>query len=346
MKAGIITFHWATNYGAVLQAYALQEAVRNLGHDVEIINYKPSRYNDNLWTLLRYRKFLHPGSYLDSRRKERKLRAFRSQYLNESRRYRTLAELQRDCPDLDVLITGSDQVLNPSFLISGEPKGSKAYFLDFGPATARRIAYAASFGTTAYPPALCRSVKEQIGRFKALSARENTGIDIFRQMGGTDARTVCDPTLLHTREFYEKLIPAGESGLPKQVRAYILHHRDSAISGALRQLDAATVTDESITQWLDSIRSSSHFVTNSFHGVVFCLLFHVPFSVVLHTKENIGMNDRFYTLLSPLGLTDRLFSEREFTPAHTAFSKDWTDIDARIDRLRGAGLDFLSKNIK
>lgn len=63
-KIGILTFHWATNYGAVLQSYALQEALKELGYEVQIINYKPTKFDNNLWHLILYRKFLRISEYL------------------------------------------------------------------------------------------------------------------------------------------------------------------------------------------------------------------------------------------------------------------------------------------
>lgn len=69
MKIGILTFHWATNYGAVLQCYALQSYLESMGHDVKVINYKPRQYDDNLYTFLRFRKFLNIKDYLNNRKR-------------------------------------------------------------------------------------------------------------------------------------------------------------------------------------------------------------------------------------------------------------------------------------
>ena len=70
MKIGILTFHWATNYGAILQCYALQTYLENLGHDVEVIDYKPKQYDDTLYAFFRFRKFLNVCNYFNNRRKE------------------------------------------------------------------------------------------------------------------------------------------------------------------------------------------------------------------------------------------------------------------------------------
>lgn len=341
MKIGIITFHWATNYGAILQTLALQQALANLGHQVEIINYKPRQYDDNVLSFIRYRKFLHFNNYLINRRKETKLIPFRQTHLNQTKRYYSLKGLKRHCDYFDALITGSDQVLNPSFLTSGEIGGSSAYFLDFGSDSCTRIAYAASFGTTVYPQNLICKAEPLIKKFDAVSSRETTGIDIFAKMGATNPIVTPDPTLLHKSDFYDRLLENSEY-LPPKVRAYILHNRELYLKKALGSINAKIITDQSIEEWINAIRSSSHFITNSFHGVVFCLLYHIPFSVVLQTKENIGMNDRFYTLLDKVGLTDRIFSENEFDVGCMKFNHNWQTIDDKLQAFRNIGIKFLS----
>lgn len=344
MNIGIITFHWATNYGAILQSLALQETLVNLGHNVEIINYKPKQYDDNILTFFRFRKFLHLDSYRINRRKEKKLIVFRQKYLIQTKRFTTLKKLKQHCNHFDALITGSDQVLNPSFLMSGEIGGSTAYFLDFGNENCKRIAYAASFGTTDYESRLCDKVRPLIKRFNAVSSRESTGLKIFKLMGAENPVIVPDPTLLHDYTFYDNLLNEVKP-LEKKVRAYILHNRENFIDKTLSEAGAEIITDQSIESWIYAIKNSTHFITNSFHGVVFCLIYRIPFSVVLKTKENVGMNDRFYTLLGNLELTDRIFSEAEFNLNCMEFNHDWNEISQKLLVFSNTGIDFLSKII-
>lgn len=341
MKIGIITFHWATNYGAVIQAYALQEAVASLGHDVKIINYKPSQYDDSIWSFIRYRKFLNLQNYCLSRKKEAKLTLFRQKYLRQTKRYKTLKALRKDITDFEVLITGSDQVLNQSFLQYGEFKGSTAYFLDFGGKDAKRYAYAASFGATSYPENLYKSVRPLIKRFSALSSRENTGVEIFKQMGANNPIAICDPTLLHKHDFYDKLFMDKDENGAVGVTSYFLRGRDKQVEETLKTVNARVIVDESIEDWISAIKHSEHLITNSFHGVMFSLIYHIPFSVVLSTKDNVGMNDRFYTILQPLGLTNRIFSETEFSQSNLDFLNDWDEIETKLNSIRAIGWFFL-----
>ena len=86
MNIGILTFHWATNYGAVLQCYALQNYLISIGHSVKVINYKPHQYDESLYKFLRYRKFFHLSEYINARKKEKALRKFRSDQDRKSTR--------------------------------------------------------------------------------------------------------------------------------------------------------------------------------------------------------------------------------------------------------------------
>ena len=141
MKIGILTFHWGTNYGAVLQCHALQEYLKSLGHEVEIINYKPPLFDDNLFTFLRFRKFLHIGDYLNNRKKEAALVSFRNEHLHLTERIHVCKDIADISNRYDAIVSGSDQVVNPSFLLNGEGKGivSPTYFLGF-PLTANALA--------------------------------------------------------------------------------------------------------------------------------------------------------------------------------------------------------------
>ncbi len=339
MKIGIITFHWATNYGAVLQSFALQKTLLEMGHDVEIINYKPKQYENSLWGFIRYRHFLHPKTYLNSIKKEKLMVEFRRRYLNCSKRYYSIKELKSDCDQYDVLISGSDQVMNPSFLTSGEKGGSTAYFLDFGRGNAIRLTYAVSFGTTKYPERLLPIATPLIKRFNVLSVRETSGIDILAVLGRDDAIVVPDPTMLLNYRQYDSALglkPAIKDG----TLVYMLHNRLANIQSRLPQGKINTITSESIEKWIQAIKNSEYVITNSFHGMVFSILYHVPFTIVLKSTKNEGMNDRFYTLLNNLDLSDRIMFENSFCVDDSAI--DWIKVEKKLDVFRARGLTLLN----
>ena len=153
MKIGILTFHWATNYGAILQSYALQTYLIKCGHEVVIIDYKPKKYDLSLYKIFTSRHLLNLRESIKNLEKEKELAKFRSQHLRLTKRYSSLEELKTNPPQCDIYISGSDQVLNPSFTQYGEGRKSPAssYYLDFGDSSVKRIGYAVSFGCTVYP---------------------------------------------------------------------------------------------------------------------------------------------------------------------------------------------------
>lgn len=342
MRIGIITFHWATNYGAVLQCYALQETLKSMGHNVFVINYKPSKYDNNPWTFFRMKKFRNIKKFTHDFQKECEIEKFRLKYLNRTNRFYSLKQLQESCNDFDAIISGSDQVLNETFLRGAERGGCTAYYLDFGSDSALRICYAVSFGTTKFPADLVAKVTPIVKKMNAVSCRENSGVDIFREMGLNNGVIVPDPTLLLNNTDYEKLLPANNK-LDKPF-VYLLHGRYSFMQSKLPS-NATISASEGIEQWLLNIRNANIVITNSFHCAVFCIHFHVPFFVVLQTLENIGMNDRFYTLLEKLGLSDRMILETEYSITYDKMI-DWNAVDKALEEYRIIGRLFLEKVLK
>lgn len=346
MKIGILTFHWATNYGAVLQSFALQQTIKKLGHEVHIINYKPWNADINLYSLIRYRKILHPFKLLKDYSKEQLFISFRDKYLYQTKRVKRGIFLGELSEDFDCIISGSDQVMNPSFLRVGEPKGSTAYFLGFGRDSLRRIAYGVSFGTTKFPEELLHIVEPLISRFYCLSVREQSGVSIIEKMGRKDAILVPDPTLLLSGKDYDQIIREGK----KHGKAcyYILHNRTKLAEKISHDFAQEGVFENNfcaVDRWIENIYGASCFITNSFHGCVFSILFHVSFFVVLQTKENVGMNDRFYTLLNYLGLKDRILTEEECDFCH-AKPINWKEVEFRLQQYREIGLNFLKSSLQ
>lgn len=342
MKIGIMTFHWASNYGAILQCFALQKTLQLMGHDVQVIDYMPRRFELSLWRIIRLKEFLHPRRLAHNVKKESLLAKFRAKYLNCTKRFYTVKQLQMECNGFDVLISGSDQVMNPYFLASGEKGGSTAYFLDFGVSTTKRLTYAVSFGTIQYPASLLSKATSLIKNFDAISVRESTGKNIMQAMG-KNAIVVPDPTLLFTAHEYDDFLGL-KPAVTQTILVYMLHNRLSCIQDRLPEENILTIKSESLEEWLRAIKNSKYVITNSFHGMAFAILFHVPFTIVLKTTENVGMNDRFFTLLECLSLQDRIMTESDFMVIKDNIN--WRDVDDRLFQLRKEGLDFLTNALK
>ena len=199
MKIGIITF-FRKNYGAILQAYALQTTLESFGQSAEIIDYDAAAHRTeslftswtgaksvvlNLFTVLRYRLFID--------RKQR-IAEFRKHNLHVSaKKYLSSSELERNLSEYDAFICGSDQIWNPNT----NHDRNRAYYLGFVKQDqAIKISYAPSFGVSSIPQSCQHEIRPWINDIPNLSIREETGRAIIEQVAGRQAAVVLDPTLL------------------------------------------------------------------------------------------------------------------------------------------------------
>lgn len=340
MKIGILTFHWSDNYGAVLQSYALQEFLKNQGHDVDIINYTPLKYS------LFYTKFLlHPKQFLNFRKvriqkqKHSLLNQFRKVKLNLTHRIFHYSNINAIADKYDVIISGSDQVLNSSFLLYGEKGKTPVYYLPFS--TPKKLGYAVSFGCVSYPENVKEYAATLVNNFDCIGVRENTGQHVLSQLGyHKKVEIVPDPTILYGNHLYDNLTLSKEYN-----DYYCVYVLRSNIT--LECTDNVIYLDDTkkpvtMEQWVSIIKFSKGLITNSYHGMIMAILNHVPFCVILEQGEISGMNDRFYTLLNKLGLEDRVFEEYDRNIiSYIANDINWTIIDNKLAEYRRIGETFL-----
>lgn len=355
MKIGILTFHWATNYGAVLQCYALQEYLKSLGHEVEVINYKPSQYDESLYKFLRYRKFFHIKEYVSTLKMEKELVCFRDNHLNMTNRVFTCDSMASVAAQYDVIISGSDQVLNPSFLMGGEGahRITPTYFLDF-PFEGKRVGYALSFGCVSYPEQAMKEARRHINVFDHISVRESSGIRIVAEMGRKDTVVVSDPTLLMSSSFYHSLADEGQvSNDERYIYSFFIRHiaeRKCALATIFSRRKLIWNNEDgsrSVQNWLYKIKQAEFVVTDSFHCMVMCLKLHKPFAVVTELEGNVGMNDRLYTLLSRMGMKKCIVHKHQCHAILTMSDDvyDWRIVDNELEKLRVIGQDYLFKYV-
>lgn len=385
MKIGITTFQWSDNYGAVLQAHALQSFLQARGHEVEIVDYRkgagPSRVQRLTtfapqWTVaLLYPAILFAGfllrghgaarlAGLEMRYKSILFELFRRHHLNRTPTVISRTdELADNADGFDLYITGSDQVWNPQWLAQAEGLFD-VYFLSFASWKAARISYAASIGhadastmTDEWKELLATRMRDM----DAISVREKSSVDLVEALSGrTDAVQVIDPTLLLCRTHYDHL--AGPKKNRKSyVFSYMLHDMEADAQGVCDQL-AETISlglvrcDAKKTRfhrgyelpgpadWLRLIRDASFVVTNSFHGTVFCLIFHVPFVAVLIDGAIGSMNSRITDLLADVGLGLRVVSANDRVESAILNNKiDWIAVDNKIGFMRETSMQFLEK---
>ncbi len=289
MKAGILTLHQADNYGAVLQAYALQQTLLRLGLENELIN---TDFFDNMNT--RDNTVSKTAAVLAKRAAEaeagRKMLfdEFRNAHLRCSEKM-TKQDLIRNEKDYAVFITGSDQVWNLRV------KGADAcYFLPFT-APEKRISYAASFGSEDIPESAAKWCAEQLKDFAKLSVRETSAIDLIRYLTKQEAVLSLDPVFLLEKQAWEALIPDKDDS--PYCFLYMTDYNDELVTRAKTiceetglELKVSTATimprfgfdafsDTGVARWLGLIAGAEGVFTNSFHGTAFSLIFEKPLMV-------------------------------------------------------------------
>lgn len=348
MKIGIVTYWKSTdNYGEQLQNYALQEYLRELGHEPFLIRYDYEA--DTIYgtkplpvRLLRACNPKRLAAYFKSRKNNRMYRKnclehtrgfeeFRKDHLSMSRVYSSIEDLRNDPPEADMYITGSDQVWNTFGGKFSEMKNRlSAFFLDFGKEDVKRVSYAASWGRTVIPEDESDLIRPLLAKLDVVSVREASGIGVCCRLGRKDAVLAPDPVLLHDAEVYRNLYRSGntEKTDGKYLFFYYLNP-DGSFDGkavfdwaSARGLKVIYVTNDwhddfersfpGVTEWLELIDNAEYVVTNSFHCSLISLLFGKKFGVIRRAGSFKGMNTRMDTLFASCGIEPRYVDCSDF----------------------------------
>ena len=233
MKIGILTLPLHTNYGGILQAYALQTVLERMGHEVCLIEKKRKPFRLPLWKApLVYGKRVlknlagHPYPIFYEQKVNREEPITRQNTDLFIKRYikrrivNDFSELKES--DFDAIVVGSDQIWRPKYF-NGNIEDAYLKFAEGW--NIKRIAYAASFGTDEweYTAAQTKECARLLKQFDAVSVREASGVDLCRKHFGVEARHVLDPTMLLTAEDYIRLFEtAGTPKSPGTLLCYIL----------------------------------------------------------------------------------------------------------------------------
>lgn len=320
---------------------------------MRVVDYKPRSFDDSLYQFFRKHKYKNLAEYFTNRRKERAIGKFRKKNLNLTRRVYSCGDIANVVQGCDMVIAGSDQVMNPSFLRNGEGAGviTPSYFLGF-PYDGRRVSYAVSFGCVEYPQDEGEIAARYIGDFERISVRENTGVEIVGSMGRNDAVVVPDPTILLPQSYYKALAAEWNKPLKRPyVYSFFIRNeaeRCEAVGKEVankRLLWHGNVRDYSMQGWLGRIERAEGVITDSFHCLVMCLKLHKPFVVINEVDGNEGMNDRFYSILGRLGLTDRILHKSNIESLGALLTRpiDWTMVDEALEEFAAVGLNFLKQ---
>ncbi|WP_158582902.1 polysaccharide pyruvyl transferase family protein [Lysinibacillus yapensis] len=365
-KAGIITFHCADNFGAVLQVYALQQTIKEMEIDVEIIDFKPraitSSYNHDSNIKFNFKKIgvartikiVLTKTYNYSKIKKRleSYDTFRRNYLKVSdKKYYSNEELLNDPPNYDFFITGSDQVWNPKF----KKDIGNSYFLDFVKGNARKISYSASIAEKV-DKHLIKDYKTYINNFDYLSIREKSSLDFLKSLTNKDVAVTLDPTLLLVKEKWDRIVENPMRG-KKYILVYDLQQNKELIKLANKLSEEMGVsiisfsTNKDYNNRIDSfqnkrpdeflglLKNAELVLTNSFHGTVFSVIYKKLFYVMPpKTRQS-----RLIDFLKDIKLEDRVVNN-SIDIKNYKQEIDYNQVNNLLKIKREESINFLKKS--
>ncbi|CCY64816.1 putative uncharacterized protein [Prevotella sp. CAG:1124] len=371
MRIGILTLPLHTNYGGILQAYALQTVLERMGHDVCLIEKKRQPLRLPLWKApLSYGKRIiknltgHPYPICFEQkinREEPLVRQNTDKFVNKYIKRRFVddfSEIGKD--DFDAIVIGSDQVWRPKYFIDGIENAYLTFAKEWN---IRRIAYAASFGTDKweYSSEQTTSCRRLLKNFDAVSVRESSAVTLCREHLGVDVKRVLDPTMLLSTNDYMKLFDAN--GTPKsngnllcyiidetpekmsfvnkiaQERGLIPFRVNSKVENLIAPLQERI--QPPVEQWLRGFYDADFVVTDSFHACVFSILFNKPFFVLGNEKRGLS---RFSSLLGMFGMENLLVTNKDLNEKQNDI--DWARVMSLLAEEKKKAINFLNENLQ
>lgn len=362
MKIGILTYHRAHNYGAMLQAYALLSYLRNNGHDVEIIDYWPDMHKVQYAlikpivgnSIISKIKCIIATTITFIRRYMRicKFEKFSQKYLNIN------STIQYPMPDwgylqYDCVIVGSDQIWR-NHESDGKHIGfDPVYFCQHIPQNIRCISYAASMGIIQLNKEDKDVLKNYLNRFSRILVRENSLKEAIDELGFESA-IVVDPTLLLSQDEWNKFLPNKRFHTTKYVLYYELvkskealvfaKHKAEELGCKLLIMDATIplipqrrhISYASPIEFLHAIRDAEFVIATSFHGTAFSVIFEKQF-ITIGLKKNA---DRVQTMLHQLDIEEHYQEHPQ-----NVMDIDYAQVKIRFSKLVANSMHLLLTSI-
>lgn len=375
MRIGILTLPLHTNYGGILQAYALQTVLERMGHEVVVFDTPNNAFLPPLWKLpfifLKriVLKFLGKTErvFVEHHRNKifpviaKNIQPFVDSYIHR-KIIRGFDKLKKE--DYDAIVVGSDQVWRARYFSAWTGQSIVDAYLAFAQHwPIRRIAYAASFGTDdwEYDEEQTKGCGEFLRKFDAVSMREISGVDLCKSKFNVIALHVLDPTMLLNVADYIALFEKANTPKSKgTLLNYVLdgteeistlinnisterHLVQFAVNNPFEFDESKPLNERakpSVETWLRGFYDAEFVVTDSFHACVFSILFKKQF-VVVGNKER-GMS-RFESLLKTFGLENRLVNAD--VDVSVLQPIDYVRVYDVYDKLKEKSVEYLSETL-
>ena len=379
-KVGLVCNYYMLNYGSLLQCYATVKAIKDMGYDIEAIQFEnipTKKAKKQLILRLKIKQLFKPSAILkklerikntnynseyDKLRKKRKERfdIFVKDNIPLSQKYNSLEEVAEHCKDYDVIALGSDQLLCPKDIIMGY------HSLEFAPDDIKKISYAASFGLSKLPMLVKKKAARDLKRFDCFAAREIAGEKIYKDLTGKSAPVVVDPTLLLSRDKWlevagEKPLVDGEyifcyfigDNEKHREMANIIKEKTGLKIATIRHIDDYISADEGFgdvcindagpVEFTNMILNAKYVLSDSFHSTIFSIMYHKKFLVFNRFAEGSSgsTNSRIDSLLEMLSLQDRRTDDKEKVNDILNRDIDYENVDSKLESWIKDSKDYL-----
>lgn len=364
MRIGILTLPLHTNYGGILQAYALQTVLERMGHEVVVLqksNYRKEPSYIEIISRIFQKKVLHKKIHVFAERDNNKYVDSITTYIwpfvkkhIRMREFSGYGELKED--DYDAIIVGSDQIWRPEYARSKDEDMTNAFLAFIKGKSMKRISYAASFGKDnleEFTPDEIVKCGNLLKQFDAVSVREDSGIALCKQYFNTTAKQMLDPTLLLSADDYRKLFRSTETKTDGLL-CYVLDKSlevDKLIDKVAHEKNLSpffvndntdyTSVQPPVEKWLEGFHKAGFVITDSFHACVFSIIFHKPFIVI--GNANRGMA-RFESLVKQFVLEKHILksvSDYSNTIDYSIHPSVYTVLETK----RNESLSYLSNSL-
>lgn len=354
-----VTFHRANNYGAMLQAYALQKILERK-YNTSILDYYCDAVFDG-YKLISFKngkkviKSLFKLPFYYSRYK--KFAKFRKK-LSLTEHYKNIMKLKKFPPAADAYIVGSDQVWNPNITNGLDD----VYFLNFGSNKTKRIAYAASCGNYNYILEMEQTFKSKIECFDAISVREKKLLLPIKKVSGKDVNNVLDPVLLLEKNDWLNLIGKRKLMKEKYIFAYSVGNATELYYDVVNELaknygylivffdrrdkehnfkySSKSLYNSGPLEFVNLLYNADLVVTTSFHCLALSILFNKRFGAVMSTYP-----DRLISLLEEFNLNKRIISSISDVGNFFENEIDWDSVNILLNEKSKESINWLYNNI-
>lgn len=346
MKVGILTFHIADNYGAVLQCFALQKFLENLGHEVKVLDYQQS-FLKRIYRKSDLRMFFanllighrfEPIKLIKRNKTIRKFNDFRAKYLNID--IQTFNKVEKIPNDLGLYVIGSDQLWN--YKVCGDIY-DPLYWGSFKKLVSGKVAsYAVSTSVESLQEMPKELLTEYLSNFDAISVREDKLIPTIKKF--TDKKTVSnvDPTLLLSSCEWDNVVDSSNIELPREyILVYTVRNYFGNCSSILQKakslsdklgipvIEINTKKNYSPEDFLKLIKNANYVMTSSFHASVFSVIFKRNLTAYIYNDPS---DERYVNLLKMLHLEDCL-APMTYTPTSIP-SIDYSNVEEYLRKFK------------